>query len=510
MAKTTNQLIAEALTDVSKNANDHIVHSKNIKPKQQALLVKHGYLKRIIKGWYLLDADLAVQKAGESVLWYESIWSFVGQYLSSRFNNAYWLSAEASLDIHTQNNAMPVQIVVFVKNGTEDITQLPNGMSLLITSSKNKPPSLIKHKGVVVLPLELALAKSVPRSYQKHPVSLQVALKSAELDKLAEALLQSKNLASASRIIGAYQALGMRSESKKLEAIMSSAFDNIKMTNPFSEPPIILTGGKKEAASARRVRIIWQQMKAQVIDGFKGVNPAFDFNTLPLAQILAAIDEVYVHDAYHSLSIEGYAVTAELIERVSRGNWSPESIAQDSDAKNALAARGYFDAFNSVKESITQAYNHEDLDYLVDVGITQWHTSLFKPCVTAGIISEMDLAGYRKGPIYIRGSRHVPPANEQLMDCMAALKDCIAEEESFIVKAILGHFMFGFIHPYFDGNGRTARFLMNLLFIVGGFNWVVIKNDDRARYMAALESASVDKDIKPFVQFVRESLEKSN
>jgi Fic family protein len=507
MAKTINQLVAEALSEVSKSANGNIVHSRNIKPKQQALLVKQGYLKSIIKGWYLFDADLAVLQAGESALWYESIWSFIGQYLTSRFRDNYWLSAEASLDIHTHNNSIPAQLVVYVKNGTEDIVQLPNNMTLLVTNVKTKPVDLIRYRDVIVFPLETALANSVPMSFKKHPVSMQVALRTAELDELAAALLRSKNVASAGRIIGAYDALTMRAECKKLEAIIGSAFGNIKIKNPFLVSPVILAKGKKENTSARRIRIIWKQMREEVIAGFSGIRPKFDFHAQSLDKILASMDEVYVHDAYHSLSIEGYAVTPELIEKVSRGDWSPETITQDNDAKNALAARGYYDAFNQVKQSLTQAYNQEDLEYLIDVGITQWHTSMFKPCVTAGIISEIDLAGYRKGPIYIRSSRHVPPASEQLMDCMDALKECMAEEESFVVKAVLGHFIFGYIHPYFDGNGRTARFLMNFLFVAGGYNWVIVTNEARDNYLNVLESASVGKDIKPFVEFIISMME---
>ena len=356
MAKTINQLLAEALAAARECAIGNIVHSSNIKPKQQALLVKSGYLKRIIKGWYLLDADLSAQHAGESALWYESIWSFIAQYLSSRFNDNYWLSSEASLDIHTDNNSMPSQIVVFVKGGTEDIVQLPNSMSLLVTRKKVKPEALVEYQGVRVYPLETALANSVPTSFQKHPFSMQVALRTANLDKLAEALLRSKNVASAGRIIGAYDSLNMRAESKKLEAIMSGAFAGIKGKNPFMTPPVILAVEKKEAASAHRIRILWEQMREQIIVGFSDYKPEVDFYSTPLDATLNSMDELYIHDAYHSLSIEGYAVTPELIERVSRGDWSPETIAQDNDAKNALAARGYYDAFNRVKDSLTEAY----------------------------------------------------------------------------------------------------------------------------------------------------------
>jgi len=447
MAKTKNQLLAEALAGVSKSVVGNIVYSKNINPNQQKLLNKNGYLKRIIRGWYLFDADFAAQSAGESALWYESIWSFIGQYLYTRFKDNYWLSSEASLDIHTDNNSMPPQIVVFVKNGTEQIIKLPNDMSLLLTSGKNMPPELVEHQGVKIYPLESATANSVPTFYKNHPLSMQIALREANLDKLAEALMRSKNKASTGRIIGAYEALGMRAESKKLNSILSSIFDDINVKNPFETAPVQVGVRKKEAASAYRVRIIWEQSSKVVNALCSDIKPEFDFYTKSLNQTLDAVNELYVLDAYHSLSIEGYAVTPDLIERVSRGDWLPETVEQDKDARNALAARGYFDAFNLVKASLSEAHKKEDLNYLIDVGITQWHTALFSPCVTAGLVSEFDLAGYRRNPIYIRYSRHVPPAYDQLIDCMQALKECIADEKSFAVKAILAHWLFGYIHP---------------------------------------------------------------
>ena len=506
MAKTENQLLAEALAGVRDSAIGNIVHSKNIKEKPQALLVKQGYLKRIIKGWYLFDGDLSTQKAGESALWYESIWSFIGQYLSYRFGDHYWLSSEASLDIHTDNNSMPNQIVVFVTGGTENIIQLPNNMGIVMTQSKTKPYGLIEYRGIKVYPLEKALVNSTPTSFRNNPVNMQVALRNADFEKVVEALLESKNAASAGRLIGAFNTLGMRAESKKLEAITTGLFGSIKITDPFVIQPVILGNERKEAPGARRIRIMWQEMRQDIINRLDSYKPEFDFFSRPLDQTLGMINEIYVHDAYNSLSIEGYIVTPELIERVSNGAWSPDTFEQDSDTKNALAARGYYDAFNSVKETLTLAYGKENIDYLIDVGLTQWYTSLFKPCVTAGIISEIDFAGYRKGPIYIRKSRHVPPASEQLMDCMTALKECISEEDSFVVKAILGHLFFGYIHPFFDGNGRTARFLMNFLFILGGYQWVVIKQETKGLYLDALESASVGKNILPFVEFILDTI----
>ncbi len=186
----------------------------------------------------------------------------------------------------------------------------------------------------------MALVKSTPTSFRNNPVSMQVALRNANFEKLVEALLESKNAASAGRLIGAFNTLGMRAESKKLEVIITGLFGKIKITDPFAVQPVILDNERKESPSARRIRIMWQEMRQDIINKFDSLQPEFDFFSRPLEQTLGMINEIYVHDAYNSLSIEGYIVTPELIEKVSNGTWSPDTIEQDSDTKNALAAKG--------------------------------------------------------------------------------------------------------------------------------------------------------------------------
>jgi Fic family protein len=64
--------------------------------------------------------------------------------------------------------------------------------------------------------------------------------------------------------------------------------------------------------------------------------------------------------------------------------------------------------------------------------------------------------------------------------------------------------LFDYIHPYPDGNGRMARFLMNAMLASGGYPRTVIRVEDRAAYMAALESTSVQMNIGPFAAFIAE------
>jgi Fic family protein len=70
------------------------------------------------------------------------------------------------------------------------------------------------------------------------------------------------------------------------------------------------------------------------------------------------------------------------------------------------------------------------------------------------------------------------------------------------VRIVLGHFIYVYIHPYYDGNGRTGRFLMNVMMAAGGYPWTVIPKQSRADYMAALEAASTLGDIGPFTDFL--------
>ena len=74
-------------------------------------------------------------------------------------------------------------------------------------------------------------------------------------------------------------------------------------------------------------------------------------------------------------------------------------------------------------------------------------------------------------------------------------------------RAVLGHWLFGYIHPYPDGNGRMARFLMNTMLASVGYPWTVIPVQRRGDYMAALEQASVHQDIVPFSRFLGELAE---
>jgi hypothetical protein len=223
---------------------------------------------------------------------------------------------------------------------------------------------------------------------------------------------------------------------------------------------------------------------------------------LDIEEYLQSVEENYAEDAYHSLSIEGYRVTPELIERVRSGKWNPDDNEADRQERNAMAARGYYLAFQSVKNSIRKILEGQNPGDVADNDLGTWYRELFAPSVMAGIIKASDLAGYRSGQVFIKGSMHTPLPAEAVCDAMPVLFDLLREETEPCVRAVLGHFILVYIHPFMDGNGRIGRFLFNTMLASGGYPWIVIPVDKRKEYMAALEKASVGQDITDFVHFL--------
>ncbi len=223
---------------------------------------------------------------------------------------------------------------------------------------------------------------------------------------------------------------------------------------------------------------------------------------------LARLDEKYVQDAYHSLSIEGYQVTPELIENIRIGRLNPDSDPTDRANIDAMAASGYFEAFQLVKAAVGEILKGKEVVDTIRLSHHDWLQALFSPAVRSGLIPPSTLAGYRRSPVFIRGSRHIPLPNHALIDGMETFFELLSDEAHPAVRAVLGHFMFVFIYPYADGNGRLGRFLMNTMLASGGYPWTIIHLENRTRYMEVLEEASVNRNIQPLAEFVLSEMRK--
>ena len=311
-------------------------------------------------------------------------------------------------------------------------------------------------------------------------------------------LLEGGHSTIAGRLAGGFRNIGREKIADEIISTMKSAEYDVRENDPFDRSAPFTVSAPEPSPYVIRLRLMWYEMRDQIIPLFPSAPTAeIEINTY-----LRQVDDAYATDAYHSLSIEGYRVTLGLIERMRSGTWDPDNNEVDSGHRDALAARGYYDAFQSVKQSVGKVLRKENPGTVAGNDHASWYRHLFAPSVTAGIVKTADLAGYRNGPVFIRKSLHAPPSHEAVRDMMPLLFELLTEETDPAVRVVLGHFIFVNIHPYVDGNGRMGRFLMNVMLAAGGYPWTVIPVERRNNYMQSLESASVGGDIRPFTELV--------
>jgi hypothetical protein len=311
-------------------------------------------------------------------------------------------------------------------------------------------------------------------------------------------LLEGGRSTVAGRLAGAFRNVGRDRIADEIAKTMQAAGYDIREKDPFENTINLILSTQEKSPYVNRLYLMWEKMREPIIKSF----PTPPDKPGNMDGYLKKIDDIYVSDAYHSLSIEGYRVNPELIQRVRRGDWDPVENREDREHHNALAARGYWQAYQLVRKSVRKVLEGENPGMVCDTDHGDWYREMFSPLVTAGLLRPAELAGYRNTQVYIRQSMHVPVRYEAVRNCMPAFFDLLINEPEPSVRIVLGHFVFVYIHPYMDGNGRIGRFLMNVMLAAGGYPWMVIPVEKRSDYMDALENASVRQDIKPFATFL--------
>lgn len=501
MASPADKL-AEALEKLQAVQHDGIVRSERLTRTYLSRLIKAGFLHEILRGWYYV-ANPAVSPG--STAWFGHYWNFIRQYLADRFGEDYCLLPEASLRLLTGSTIVPRQLAVMRRTPGQQVLSLCLDTSLFIYQERSKfPERILEIEGIRVIEISEALIRVPEGFFRDSAEEAVIALRMLrDPTTLLADLLENGRSSVAGRLAGAFRHIGDSETADRILNAMKSAGYDVRESDPFDKSvPGSYALTRLLSPYVARIQDMWAGMRSAVSEIF----PAAPGLPVAAHEYLARLEEKYVQDAYHSLSIEGYRVTPELIEKIRSGAWDPLQNAADRETIDALAARGYLEAFRSVKASVEEILHGKDAAAVVRLAHHDWYQALFTPAVQSGLIPAAALAGYRRGPVFIRGSRHVPLPDHALADAMEALFDLLAQEESPAIRAVLGHFVFVFIHPYSDGNGRMGRFLMNAMFAGGGYPWTIIHLENRARYMESLEEASVHRNIRPFAACVLEEL----
>ncbi len=220
------------------------------------------------------------------------------------------------------------------------------------------------------------------------------------------------------------------------------------------------------------------------------------------AEVLKQIQQYFrIKNIHHSNAIEGnrldYGETRMVVEQGLTITGKP--LKDSLEAHNLAHAMDFFEELASKTDHPITAHD-----------VRQIHAAILKG------IDDTKGGKYRLSEVEISGSQYKPPTYIKVPDMMEQFSGWLERitsptyisEISPVILACAAHTWFVYIHPFVDGNGRTARILMNLVLIRHGYPISIVTRDDRARYYDALETSQLS-DLTPFIALVCDTLEES-
>lgn len=201
-----------------------------------------------------------------------------------------------------------------------------------------------------------------------------------------------------------------------------------------------------------------------------------------------AVTEAYYQHIYHSNAIEGNTMTLSMTRAIveTRMAVPGKSILEHNEVL------GLDEAMKFVNGSLLQKQERVTVDDILEI-----HRRVL------GHAHPLEAGRYRKTQVYV--SDHVPPSPEEVEKHMEEFNSWLLSREPEMLHPIefaaLAHYKLVFIHPFTDGNGRTARLLMNSVLMRAGFPPVIIRFQDRYEYYEHLNHANHG-DVRPFIRFV--------
>jgi Fic family protein len=180
-----------------------------------------------------------------------------------------------------------------------------------------------------------------------------------------------------------------------------------------------------------------------------------------------------------------------------------------------VVEKGITIAGKTVREHL-EAINHaQAIDFIIDLARKK-QTDLALDDILAihkivlQKIDDMHAGVFRKVMVKVTGSRTVFPNPVKVPFLMVDFMSWLhSVQDHPVIVAALAHYKLVTIHPFIDGNGRTARLLMNLLLLQHGYPLAIIKKEQRSEYIAAIEYARETDDFDKFYEVIISAVEYS-
>lgn len=218
---------------------------------------------------------------------------------------------------------------------------------------------------------------------------------------------------------------------------------------------------------------------------------------LPVVAVRKLREQFELEMTYNSNAIEGNSLTLkETFLVISEG-----ITIKGKPLKDHLEAKNHTEALAFVFDLIDKDKRHTFSEHLI--------RTLHRLVV---LDTEKEWSGkYRTSNVLIKGTDHKPPEAIQVPALMDDLIDWLRKEKTRLhpveLSALFHHRMVH-IHPFFDGNGRTARLAMNIILLQNGYPLVIILKNDRKKYYRVL--ALADKgEYAPLITFIAQAVERS-
>ncbi len=212
---------------------------------------------------------------------------------------------------------MPGQLAARSPRARNKVTRLPHGTSLLDLRVALPAAADRKEKeGLRLFSPESALIACSPNYFSNNSTDVRAVLPMIrDASGLLARLLEGGHTVIAGRLAGAFRNIGRDRIADDIVKTMSAAGYAVRENDPFTDKPSLVIAARETSPYVNRIRLLWQKMREPVIERFpKAPGPPRNIEAY-----MKRVNEAYVTDAYHSLSIEGYRVTPELIERVRGG-----------------------------------------------------------------------------------------------------------------------------------------------------------------------------------------------